>query len=575
MGFTRTAAGGVWGSTGQKASVQKAAEASAAKRRKNHPLPTGRAPAAAPEAPKGRSYSAAQVSSGSRMKGAAPAPKGPRTPAATPPPPKGRRPAAAKPSPKGRRKGTPDENAPAPMVGHGRDAGYKEETFTYKGNSFQVANGVAIVSTEADFHSPEVVNKSLTEGERIQARARSQDIFNEAIEKAPAIQGALRQTVAQTGGKMGREIDEKTGAPTAVKSQHSTYRKVQAKIESAKARGGDPSAERVRLADAVRFTAVLDDEKYTEGVASLRASLEALGYKQIEPPPDATTGWALGAYRGLNMNFRDESGFTFEVQAHTQQSVDAAEAIHPLYDVTRANDQQVADMMADTGPKGGKAKTGIDPTGLTVKQYKVKAHEKSVGIAESVPVPKGVAIFRDRDTTTDIVHTPTKTGHFSARSAAPLPKPGTAAGKARAKSTTKGQVASSEFGMNYAPGNAKVVEKARAASESDWEKLPVQSLPHGTPLQANEKMLTAKSIDKVVGGTEKFREGYVTKLYRAPDGGLHVVDGHHRVAMHHALGKDMPVQIMEDKPTPARRYNAAKVSSGGRMKRRAPSKAKA
>jgi hypothetical protein len=37
MGFTRTAAGGVWGSTGQKASVQKAAEASAAKRRKNHP----------------------------------------------------------------------------------------------------------------------------------------------------------------------------------------------------------------------------------------------------------------------------------------------------------------------------------------------------------------------------------------------------------------------------------------------------------------------------------------------------------------------------------------------------------
>lgn len=51
MSFSRTAAGGIWGSGGQQASVKKAAQASAAKRRK---------------------YNASDVTSGGRMKGAAP-----------------------------------------------------------------------------------------------------------------------------------------------------------------------------------------------------------------------------------------------------------------------------------------------------------------------------------------------------------------------------------------------------------------------------------------------------------------------------------------------------------------------
>ena len=110
----------------------------------------------------------------------------------------------------------------------------------------------------------------------------------------------------------------------------------------------------------------------------------------------------------------------------------------------------------------------------------------------------------------------------------------------------QGRVWSEDYGMNYDRRNKKVVDRARSVPEAKWNALPVEALPAGTPLQANEETLTKKSIDKVVSGAEPFREGYVIKLWRDNNGALHVVDGHHRVAMYHALGKPMPVRIMDE-----------------------------
>lgn len=100
--------------------------------------------------------------------------------------------------------------------------------------------------------------------------------------------------------------------------------------------------------------------------------------------------------------------------------------------------------------------------------------------------------------------------------------------------------------MNYDPRNEKVVERARGVPDEKWNELPVDSLPHGTTLEANKEWLMKKSIDKVVSGAEPFREGYVSKLWRDENGKLYVADGHHRVAMYHALGMAMPVRIMDE-----------------------------
>jgi hypothetical protein len=108
-----------------------------------------------------------------------------------------------------------------------------------------------------------------------------------------------------------------------------------------------------------------------------------------------------------------------------------------------------------------------------------------------------------------------------------------------------GRVPSSKYGMKFKAENEKVVAKARTLSDAKWNTLPVETLPFGSELQANEELLKTKPIDKVVSGKDSFREGYVTKLFRDGDGKLHIVDGHHRVAMYHALGKDMPVRIID------------------------------
>jgi hypothetical protein len=110
----------------------------------------------------------------------------------------------------------------------------------------------------------------------------------------------------------------------------------------------------------------------------------------------------------------------------------------------------------------------------------------------------------------------------------------------------EGCVWSEDYGMNYDRRNKKVVDRARSVPEAKWNTLPAETLPAGTFLQANEETLKKKSIDKVVSGAEPFRESYVIKLWRDNNGALHVVDGHHRVAMYHALGKPMPVRIMDE-----------------------------
>lgn len=112
----------------------------------------------------------------------------------------------------------------------------------------------------------------------------------------------------------------------------------------------------------------------------------------------------------------------------------------------------------------------------------------------------------------------------------------------------EGSVPSRNYGMTYHPGSERMVAKARKVSDKDWDTLPVQTLPHGTKLIANEEHLTKpQAIERVVSGKEPFREGYVTKLWKDSKGNLHIVDGHHRVAMYHELGKDMPVRIMSEK----------------------------
>lgn len=108
------------------------------------------------------------------------------------------------------------------------------------------------------------------------------------------------------------------------------------------------------------------------------------------------------------------------------------------------------------------------------------------------------------------------------------------------------------FGPKFDPKGANVVDTVRrldANGQIDWaaaEHTTISPKDFGT-LHANERDVKQATVDKVAGGSEPIREGYVTKIYEAPNGDRHIVDGHHRVAIHAAAGKDLPVQIYKEK----------------------------
>ena len=105
--------------------------------------------------------------------------------------------------------------------------------------------------------------------------------------------------------------------------------------------------------------------------------------------------------------------------------------------------------------------------------------------------------------------------------------------------------ASGAYNMTYKASNAEVVAPARSIPDSAWQSLPIVTIPHGTVLHANVETLIGRHIDKVVSGAEAFRDGYPTLLYRTDNGDLHIVDGHHRVAICAALGTDMAARIAD------------------------------
>ena len=97
-------------------------------------------------------------------------------------------------------------------------------------------------------------------------------------------------------------------------------------------------------------------------------------------------------------------------------------------------------------------------------------------------------------------------------------------------------VSTAKMGMVH--GSAEMVSKGRAlAAKHDWENTPVTTLPKGAKLIATEKVVKTKHIRKVLDG-EPLREGYEPQLVRVAKNTYMVYDGHHRMAMHYALGND-------------------------------------
>jgi hypothetical protein len=84
--------------------------------------------------------------------------------------------------------------------------------------------------------------------------------------------------------------------------------------------------------DAVRYTFCYPDHRYTEGVYADCARLGNGGFECV----DRQNSWSGEQYKGINSRWRvPANGQLFEVQFHTEASLEAKETTHPAYEKLR------------------------------------------------------------------------------------------------------------------------------------------------------------------------------------------------------------------------------------------------
>jgi hypothetical protein len=89
-----------------------------------------------------------------------------------------------------------------------------------------------------------------------------------------------------------------------------------------------------KVSDAVRYTFTYSPQRYADGIHTDVVRLKAEGFELIK----LKNLWADEQYKGVNSQWRrPETGLRFEVQFHTQESLEAKELTHEAYERIRGS----------------------------------------------------------------------------------------------------------------------------------------------------------------------------------------------------------------------------------------------
>ncbi len=134
--------------------------------------------------------------------------------------------------------------------------------------------------------------------------------------------------------------------------------------------GTTPTQALAAVPDAVRFTYVYSETAYTAGTQDDMERLEARGFTQVE----RRNTWTSDQYKGINARWREpESGVLFEVQFHTQASLEAKELTHKAY-------ERIRSMTGETPEANREA--------AELKEFQREVNAR-------VPIPPGVTEYED------------------------------------------------------------------------------------------------------------------------------------------------------------------------------------
>jgi hypothetical protein len=168
---------------------------------------------------------------------------------------------------------------------------------------------------------------------------------NEEIDRGYA---RIREVAEQTiiPGILSLEAEDPTrrlaGFDNRFKGKDRLKEKIADRIRS---KGHTPQEALARIPDVVRFTYDYAATTYTAGVQQDLRRLRAKGFTQIE----CRNTWDDDQYKGINSRWREpESGVMFEVQFHTQASLEAKELTHNAYERIRSITDQTPEADRET-----------------------------------------------------------------------------------------------------------------------------------------------------------------------------------------------------------------------------------
>jgi hypothetical protein len=99
-----------------------------------------------------------------------------------------------------------------------------------------------------------------------------------------------------------------------------------------------------KVPDAVRYTFTYSPDGYADGVRADIDRLKAGGFEEIK----LKNLWSSSQYKGINTQWRrPETGLRFEVQFHTQESLQAKELTHGTYERLRRPENETTPVERD------------------------------------------------------------------------------------------------------------------------------------------------------------------------------------------------------------------------------------
>lgn len=189
------------------------------------------------------------------------------------------------------------------------------------------------------------------------AKKNAEKLIEEAKYRDSFVTNILKKAVSKGTGHL-------EGLDYRIKSFDSLQRKLQSKAMQKNITVSDYSE---KVTGVLRYTNVSDANNLYSDYEIIVKNLAELNYNMIEV---TNTFESFGAYKGINTLVEDNTGYVFELQFHTPESLEIKEVNHKLYEEQR-----------------------LDSTPM---ERKIELDKEMRKNADSVPIPKNIGVIKDK-----------------------------------------------------------------------------------------------------------------------------------------------------------------------------------